>query len=223
VATKQKIKPLMNHQKPKQFSRAALQEYLPTDPIIIEAGAHVGRDTVKMAQAWPAGTIYAFEPVPHLYEQLVANTKDFANIHCYQTALSTHKGTATFYVSSEQCNTLSSLLIPHEIARDKPDVTFVPIEVETTTLDIFIAKHNLSRIDFMWLDLQGYELAVLKASQHALDITHALLLEVSLTERYKDNPLYPEINTWLQAQQFELCIEHLHHRTWGNAFYIRKK
>ena len=45
-------------------------KFLPENPVILEAGAHKGKDTVEMAKLWPAGTIHAFEPVPSLFKKL---------------------------------------------------------------------------------------------------------------------------------------------------------
>ena len=40
--------------------------FAPDNPIVVEAGAHVGSDTIEMSKLWPGGTIHAFEPIPHL-------------------------------------------------------------------------------------------------------------------------------------------------------------
>jgi len=50
---------------PKKYFRA----FLPEKPVILEAGAHKGKDTVELAKIWPKGTIHAFEPVPTLFKK----------------------------------------------------------------------------------------------------------------------------------------------------------
>lgn len=45
-------------------------EYLPYNPVIIEAGAHIGIDTIEMHKLWPKSTIYAFEPMSDLFDRL---------------------------------------------------------------------------------------------------------------------------------------------------------
>lgn len=52
------------------ISKEYIAQFLPPNPIIIEAGAHIGRDTKKMARQWPNAHIHAFEPVPALFEIL---------------------------------------------------------------------------------------------------------------------------------------------------------
>ena len=40
--------------------------FLPSDPVIAEAGAHVGHDAPELGPLSSSGTIDAFEPIPHL-------------------------------------------------------------------------------------------------------------------------------------------------------------
>ena len=40
-----------------------IKQYLPINPVVIEAGAHIGTDTVEFSKIWPKGSIYAFEPI----------------------------------------------------------------------------------------------------------------------------------------------------------------
>ena len=56
-----------------QLSRHSIKQFLPKNPVIVEAGAHIGRDTLKMHAIWPQATIHAFEPVPPLFKQLKKN------------------------------------------------------------------------------------------------------------------------------------------------------
>ena len=61
---------------PKQL----LHQFLPDNPSVIDAGAHIGRDTLKMSRLWKGGRIYAFEPVPALFAKLQANTRKCKNV-----------------------------------------------------------------------------------------------------------------------------------------------
>lgn len=204
-----------------KFSREYIKQFLPDDPVIVEAGAHIGRDTLKMSRLWPQSTIHAFEPVPELFDKLQAAVADKPNIHCYQLALSNQSGTAKLYVSDAQHAAISSLLKPAAIAKEKPEILFTPQTVDTITLDDWAKQFAIDHVDFLWLDMQGAELQALKAAPNVLKNVKALLIEVCLTERYKDNPLYEQVKSWLEQQGFVLEIEHFHHRDWGNALFVR--
>ncbi len=200
-----------------------IAEYLPRNPIIIEAGAHIGRDTVKLAKLWPAATIHAFEPVEDIFNILITNTEGYSNIHCHNIALSDNNGTELLYVSTGASTAVSSFFKPHEYAQRRPNVIFTPEEVTTVTLDTWAKVHYISLVDFMWLDMQGAELKVLKAAPTLLKTVRALVFEVSLTERFKNNPLYDEAKQWIESQGFEIVQTDIPKHNKINLFCVRKE
>ncbi len=83
------------------FVLQLISKYLPENPIIIEAGAFNGSDSLVMSNFWPKGTIYAFEPAPELYQLIVKRIKDKSNIFAFEYALSDKNGIANFYLSAK--------------------------------------------------------------------------------------------------------------------------
>lgn len=207
---------LMQH-----ITKEFITQFLPENPIVLEAGAHIGRDTVKLAKLWPHGIIHAFEPIPILFEQLRKITARFTNIQCYQYALSNKSGITSIYESTG-IDTLSSMLQPTDYFTSNSIISFNQIEVPTVTIDSWAQQNHISAIDFMWLDLQGYELEVLKASPTILETAQVILTEVSTIERYKNNPLYYEVRAWLEQQSFKMIQEDFFKKTWGNVLFVRK-
>lgn len=205
------------------ITKEFIRQFLPDYPLIVEAGAHIGRDTVKMATLWPDATIYAFEPVPELFKQLCERTKDYPNIHTFACALSNKKATALMHVSTGASTAASSLLEPYEYKKSRPEVVFHMITVETTTLDLWAKEQGISHVDFLWLDMQGHELEVLKAAPRVLATVKALLIEASLTERFKTNPLYKEIRTWIESQGFKAMLQDTPEHNKVNVFFVREK
>lgn len=196
-----------------------IEQFLPKNPVILEAGAHIGVDTVEMAKMWPMSTIHAFEPVPKLYNQLVASTCQLPNVRCYELALSNLCGRASFYVSGGAGDASSSLLKPKEHLLYHPQITFDEIiEVKTLTLDEWAEQNGVDHIDFMWLDMQGHELTMLKSSPKMVSTVSVIFLEVSRSEFYQGTSLFHEVNQWLTSQGFQYVCE-----IYENALYIRKK
>ncbi len=197
--------------------------FLPPDPIILDAGAHLGEDTISMNFLWPAATIHAFEPVPALFAQLIANTAPLTNTHCYPLALGAETGTARFYVSGGGGDASSSLLAPKETHTINPHVTFpLEITVPTITLDDWGKQHKCTRLDFLWLDMQGAELAMMQSAPGLLSTVRVIHLEVSTVELYENNPLYSEVRLWLENQGFRLDTKEIISGSSGNALFIRQ-
>jgi FkbM family methyltransferase len=209
---------------PNEYIRGIVKKLLPENPIILEAGAYNGGDVIKSAQMWSKGTIYAFEPMPNLFEQLKAKTKNFHNVHCYQIALSDATGTAKFYVSSGSSDMSSSLLKPKDHLKYHPDVFFTKtIEVQAFNLDEWAHQNNVDHIDFMWLDMQGSEMAMLQAAPKILKTVQVIFTEVNKFEVYAGCPTYPVMKAWFESQGFVAVIEDLD--TWvdfGDVLFVRK-
>ena len=180
--------------------------YLPENPVILEAGAYDGSESIVMSNKWSAATIYTFEPVPSLYNKLVLKTQNFPRIHTYQLALSDKIGSAQFYLStapwvSNEVSQSSSLLAPKDHLVHAPGVHFDNIiNVLTTTIDAWAQEQKVNNIDLLWLDMQGYELQALKAAPKILKTVKAILTEVEFVEAYKDQPLYEEVKNGLKSR-----------------------
>src|SRR5688500_3280823 len=69
------------------IDKRLLVEHLPSDPVIVEAGAHAGVDTTEFAALWPGGSVHAFEPLPSVYAKLVRATSRLPNVTTYPCAL----------------------------------------------------------------------------------------------------------------------------------------
>lgn len=206
-----------------------IKNYVPENPIIIEAGAFLGHETIKMATLWPRGTIHAFEPVPELFAKLKENTAHLPNVRCYQLALSDTTGTAMLNISEKpqkpgipaQAN---SLLKPKERLKHSPIIFTKSIAVQTITIDDWAAQQQIDHIDFMWLDLQGYELNVLQAAPKMRATVRALYTEVEFIEAYEGQYQYPAVKQWLEAHDFVAAgKDFVDEEQWffGNVLFVK--
>lgn len=208
-----------------------LQSLLPHNPIIIEAGAFTGNDTCAFIRQWPAATIYAFEPVPEIYAQLVANTKQFPFVHCYQIALSDTNGTALLHILSKKnkphsASQAGSLHEPTHLVTAHKTMDYAgTITVNTITLDTFAAQNNITSIDLLWLDLQGHELAVLHHAKTILASIKFIYTEINFIDRYHQQPTYQMLTDYLFSQGFEEIARDFattQGRRFGNLLFKKK-
>ncbi len=139
--------------KPGTVSKKYISKYLPKNPVIIEAGAHIGLDTYEMAKMWPGAKIFAFEPIPELFQKLVKTTSSFPNVKCFQMALGDETGFCNINLSSGASDGSSSLLEPKEHIVHHPEVFFQnQLEVEVITLHDWMMKNEVEKIDFFgWI------------------------------------------------------------------------
>ena len=200
-----------------------IAQYLPQNPIIVEAGAHVGFDSAQMARYWKKGQLFCFEPIPHIYNQLLENTRYYKNIKTYKLALGEKNGKSDIYVSQGAQNASSSLLAPQDHLEIYPDIKFdEKIEIETVNLDDWAKQAGVSKIDFMWLDLQGFEFPVLNSAPNILKTVTAIYTEVHTQETYTGVTQYVELRQFLEKVGFEVKHEDLSYQEGGNVLFVRK-
>jgi len=207
-----------------------LMPYLPANPIIVEAGAFDGTDTRKISAQWPQGTIHAFEPVPEIFMMLEKNTADLSNVTRHPLALSDHSGSATLYVSEKPTKPgepfqAGTLLKPKERLKYSPITYPYTITVPTITLDTWAEQNNIDHIDFMWLDLQGMALPVLKGGINILKTVCALFVELEFIEACEGQAQYKETKAWLESHGFTAIAQDFVDTTswiYGNVLFVRK-
>ena len=207
-----------------------IKQHLPSNPIVVEAGAFNGNDTQKMANLWPKGTIHTFEPVPEIFVQLKKNTAHLPNVHCHQLALSDQNGTAQFHLAEKPekpgVPTQAGSLRKPKKRLQWSSIQFPrTINVQTITLDSWVQQNNIDHVDFLWLDIQGQELDVLKTAPHILPTVKVIYTEVSFIESYENQPLCEEVKTWLEQHGFkEVGRDFTDQKKWffGNALFVQQ-
>lgn len=200
-----------------------ITQYLPEYPVILEAGAHIGRDTLKMIKLWPQAKIHAFEPVSNLYTLLVTNTRQYPSISTYPYALSNKSGAEPFYISSGASSAVSSLFEPDQYIIDRPEVFFNQTTVTTLSLDDWARENKIDHVDFMWLDMQGAELKVLEASKIVFPTVRVIVLEANLTQRFKSVPLLDEVSSFMRDKGFIIVLQDPPKHNKSNLLCVRKE
>jgi len=70
------------------------------------------------------------------------------------------------------------------------------------TLDDVLAQAGMPAPELMKLDVQGYELEVLKGAPKCLKHAQAILMEVSLMDMYQKNPILHEVTAFMLENNF---------------------
>jgi FkbM family methyltransferase len=134
--------------------------------VIIDIGAHIGLFSVIASQvAGSRGKVFAFEPAPSTYK-LLQHTIDINHkkdvIEPFQKAVGKEAGKITFFVSDGEADNSNSLV------NYKDDRALHGIDVEVTSVDAFVQEKNLSRLDFIKIDVEGAEYDTLRGAAGTL-------------------------------------------------------
>lgn len=127
------------------------------NPIIFDIGANIGLHSIVMAESNPTSKIYSFEPSSSTRKILEYNiqNKHLANqVKILPFAVSDSIGKAHFFQTDD--NAYSSL----KDTQRKEVIS--KIEVELITIDEFMIREKLQKIDLIKIDVEGFDTEVIK-------------------------------------------------------------
>ena len=185
---------------------------------IIHVGAHYGEEISEYIDNG-IQDIILFEPLVENFDVLSKKVKTLnANIEGYQVALGSKKGDATMYVSDNEKQS-SSVLKPKVHLTHHPHVKFPSTEeVEVHLLD----DYNSKDYNFINMDVQGYELEVLKGGTKTLKHVDYVYCEVNRDEVYENNAYVEELDEFLSGYNMKRVEPDWAGDIWGDALYIRE-
>lgn len=205
-----------------------IAQFIPSSPVIFEAGGHFGEDTVKFAAKWPDAKIIAFEANPNAFKKFTTKTCDIKNIIGYNLAVNDYNGIASFYIchqnikNKERREGASSLLEPS----NEMSVEYAgpKIEVPCVILDDWCKTQAVDHIDFMWLDLEGVELQILSASPQMLSKVKVIYTETNLFNFRVGTTRFVHLKKFLHRSGFRLLVHWLHpNGKQGDAIFLKKE
>lgn len=186
---------------------------------IIHIGAHYGEELQDYIDNG-INDMILFEPLIDNFNILEENVKNLnVNIWAHQVALGSTSGIAEMYVSSNEKQS-SSILKPKVHLTHHPNVSFPSTEqVEVKTLDQF----ETFNFNFINMDVQGYELEVLKGGSKTLEHIDYVYCEVNRDEVYENNAFIEQIDDYLEKYNLIRVETSWDGGIWGDALYCSHK
>jgi hypothetical protein len=186
---------------------------------IIQVGAHIGGELQTLKEL--SDNILMFEPQKNIFEQLLNNIKDEPSIIAENIALGSSAGKLKMYKEHSNGGQSSSLMMPALHTIQYPGIVFTDTEeVEVKTLDCYMEGKS-NKYNIMMLDVQGYELEVLKGATETLKTIEYILCEVNRAELYRGCPMVDEIDSHLSKFGFKRDVTSWDGYTWGDALYVK--
>ena len=160
------------------------------------------------------------------YRQYVAenNLTGLEKLVAVNCAASNENGTINFRItSSEQSSSILPLKIHSDIYPTIEETH--QVEVVAKTLDTILEELQINPADVNLInfDIQGAELLALQGATNLLKYVDAINTEVSYVELYEGCGLIDDMDDFLEQYGFvRIATTTPYHRTWGDAFYVKK-
>ncbi len=186
----------------KRFQTFCLENFSKQPIVCVDVGAVGGPKfpwSEKKYIVWKG-----FEPQENASDSAIEKNKEDNT----QIVLSDTVGDAILYVTQHEDN--ASLL--------KPNMEFLSelgvagryeikkeISVKTNTLDLWFKDQELESIDFLKIDTQGTEMAVLFGGQEVISSkVLGVDIEINFAERYKGQGYFSEVDNFMREKGFVL-------------------
>lgn len=203
---------------------------LPANPTIFDVGANIGLFSRFAAHEWPDASIFAFEPVPMLFDLLRANTEHTPRVETINVGLGAREELVTmlFYPrytmmsgmhadpARDRATVISYIertaakiddpILRDAVAKSASSMLVnrfeaLPLTVKMNTIEQFAAERRLANIDFLKVDVEGAELDVLNGIGAAWPIVGNLVVEVD-----DENGRLAETVKLLRAHDFSIRV-----------------
>ncbi len=142
------------------------KRFLKPDSIVISAGANIGVASIFASRLASSGRVYVFEPVRKTFDILKKNVRGFSGIFPFNEGLGDKEKDGNILTSSRSSgmNAMSDsvLAVTNKKYFDGTE------RVHTTTIDYFVKKQNIPRVDFIKIDTEGYEAKILTGATETI-------------------------------------------------------
>lgn len=164
-------------EKPLLFMMRDIAQNIGPDTIYFDVGANVGQHSLFMSKY--AKVVHAFEPYPPVisrFKRLMA-INSINNVVLHELGLGDSNQILPFYAPDESNHGLGGFVKTESNDNDKPS-----LQLRIVTADEVLGQLQLSRMDIVKIDIEGYEKLAIKGMRNSLEkFRPILVLEVSTT------------------------------------------
>jgi len=174
--------------------------------VVLDVGANRGQYARLVRSQGFHGRVISFEPVAAAFAELSRRASGASDWECHRLALGDVDADRKIHVSQNLASS-SFLSLADSFVDAAPGLRYVDEEtVPTARLDT-LRPHIVSEREtvFVKLDVQGFELEVLKGAEDMLRQTVGLECELSLARVYEGQPLFADAISFLATRGFNLC------------------
>jgi FkbM family methyltransferase len=198
-----------------------------TEGVILDVGGGTATTACLFSKAFQKHKLYIFEPIPSNFKEIEQSKYRTEKWHLVNKAVGSKIGETEMHIANRI--TASSLL---DLNPEKVDGLYADVLTQKETLSIKVTtiEHEIPKnvpVDILKMDVQGYEMEVLKGCGGVLKNIKLIVLEINNHDGFKNAPTYFEIDEFMRDNNFELYDLLPNYREAGklmdwDAIYVNK-
>lgn len=159
---------------------------------VVDVGAYHGEFAIESLKTWPNCRVICFEAQASAVARLGQLAAADSRIRVIDSLVgATDRDDVVLHVAE----TASSILDEHSGAK-------FPAERHRMVALSTVSGIRAESIDLLKIDVQGYELEVLRGAEQLLPRVRAILVELNLLDLHQNVPLLSDVVAWLREREF---------------------
>lgn len=169
---------------------------------VIDVGANAGQFTAACLAFYPDARVLAIEALPDLKCRLERLFQGYANVTVFGKGCGAQHEQRIFHVNEyDKSSSFLNLASRHKEAFPEATKT-KDVLVEIMPLDLIIEQQSFEVPDLLKLDVQGFEMEVLKGAQKCLQGSRYIVMETSFTPLYEGERVFLDYVEFLAPYGF---------------------
>lgn len=169
--------------------------------IMFDVGGHTGETAMALALEFPKAVIHSFEPVKLIFNHLKRNCRKYSNVICHHSALGSKAETRTIALRSvdvhcgmNQMNRLADENTPSTLQES----------ITILRLDDVCRQFSVGQIAFLKIDVEGFELEVLRGASEMLKRRkiRSIIAEVTFSKNDEQHGQFDDVRAMLEPFEF---------------------
>ena len=188
------------------------EKYITPNSVVVECGCHIGTHTIKLAKM--CKELYGFEPLPKSNRILNMNIElnKIENVIISDLGVSSELGKVNYLWTGEKTQNIGCSGLDNNPSGMPPEFEKCKEQIEVSL--ITIDSLNLDKLDFIKIDVEGYEPKVIQGAMNTI----IKFKPIIVIEIWKDHFGGVDFNYSKNLFQSLLTVGYEIHHIWGPDF-----
>jgi FkbM family methyltransferase len=175
---------------------------------VVDVGSNIGswsNSIIPKLQIETDATIILIDPIRKCSEENLKNLQELAKVECLRLAVGSSEGSGKMNIASNDGESSSFLNFASAHSSAAPGVVYIDQEeVDISTLDLICENILGRRNTLLKIDVQGFEMQVLRGASNLLKQCNVVVIEASLRETYQQGSTIFTVSEVLHSHGFYL-------------------